>query len=142
MAFGVRISRDLIEQLQEESGVVRRAPSPSPSLPPAFQLPAYQRADPATAALLSRNRELQRTLSRSERVGGLLLKHEAEELGRVQALADQLLGGRHAGPAQQAPCGPQRAECLKCYQDHPGDELQCRSSVAAYEECSRRALFA
>ena len=140
MAFYVRVSPDLIEQLQEESGIIKK-PEASTSHLPSFSLPGYGGIDPATAALIARNRELQHTLARSQKVGALLLKHETEELKRVESMTNELLGSKHARPSHQHPCSSERQECIKCYHDHAGDQMQCRSSVLAYQECSQRLLF-
>lgn len=135
MPFGLAISRELIDQIQEEAGVPRTF-SPAASPPGGAKKHGLS---PATAALVGRNRELEQAVTRSRKVGGLLLKNEEAEAAAVQQHAQSLLAQGFAPSARAPTCLSERDACTQCYQQHPGDELQCRSAAASYEECARQA---
>lgn len=85
------------------------------------------------------DRSLTRALERSRRVGGLLLKAEGEELRRIDALAEELVGSEYAAPSRPRPCSQQADDCVRCYADHAGDPLACAAAVDAYSACAKAA---
>mmetsp|Transcript_924 Transcript_924/g.2820 ORF Transcript_924/g.2820 Transcript_924/m.2820 type:complete len:172 (+) Transcript_924:160-675(+) len=79
-------------------------------------------------------------LNRSRRVGGLLLRHEDDELAQVQQYAEELLDHEYRAPSRKPPCVADRDACLACYTSHPKDPLACASSVSAYKACAQSAF--
>lgn len=109
---------------------------------PTIRRSPLQQQDPDSAAALAAARQdagVARALDRSRRVGGMLLKAEAEEVGAVSALADELLASEYAAPSRPKPCQAQAAECVRCYADHAGDPLACAPAVDAYSACAKAA---
>ena len=84
-------------------------------------------------------RALAATLESSRRVGNLLLKHEAEELDRIENLAQELLAREYAVPHHPPPCQQAADDCVRCYAEHPGEPLACAAAVEAYGACAKRA---
>lgn len=138
MPFGLEISRDLVHQLQEENGIApQRAPgggSAGPSM-----TPHVRKLDSATRAEIQKHRKLEAVLKTSRNVGGVLLKHEEDEVAKAREFAAQVV--------QEAPkqcldaCSSERDACIQCYRRHKGDEMQCASAVSAYDTCARESLL-
>ena len=78
-------------------------------------------------------------LSRSVRVGDLLLKNETQELVQVREWASDLHAGAAVMQQREVPCGAERDACVGCYQANAADPLRCAGEVAAYEKCARLA---
>ena len=84
-------------------------------------------------------RALAAALEKSRRVGSLLLKHEAEELDRIEDLAQELLAREYAAPHHPPPCQQAAQDCVRCYAEHPGEALACAAAVDAYGACAKAA---
>lgn len=128
-----------------DSTCVATPPPPHPlSRHPVSSLhppPSRPREDAEAAALAAarQDRDLAHALDRSRRVGGLLLKAEDEELGRVGALADELLAREYASPQRARACQAEAADSVRCYADNADNPLACGAAVEAYSACAKAA---
>jgi hypothetical protein len=60
-------------------------------------------------------------------------------MAKVSKLAAEFKQKEYLAPMGPPACGELAAECLDCYKRHPGDPLQCATSVAAYSACTQEA---
>ncbi|KAL4443814.1 hypothetical protein ABPG75_011551 [Micractinium tetrahymenae] len=140
---GVRVTQGLLEQLDGKPRPQRVPPGlaaggGSGSVGGGLQALRPPAEEPGLAAA-GTDRALGRALERSRRVGGQLLKAEAEELARVDQLAQELLASQYAAPARPRPCAQAAEDCVRCYAEHADDPLACAAAVEAYGECARAA---
>lgn len=138
--FSISIESALIEQLQEENGIVppsRIARDTGTSTQPREGQHAQQLSREGRRSLV--NAKEIAALQASKATGALLLKREEEELQRVRRFtADVMAADQRQKP--ESCCSAERGACLQCYAEHPGDELQCSSAVQAYDACARAFL--
>ena len=143
MPVSINISHGLIEQLQEESGLAAVKKDHHDRVGPAAPVftPGIQSLDGQSRAEVRSDKQLAAALHSSRTLGGLLLKHEEEELAKVNAHTQSILWADRMVQQRQACCAAERDACLQCYEQHTGDELQCASAVQAYDECARQCLL-
>ena len=82
---------------------------------------------------------LSRALQRAQRMGDVLVKHEAAEEQQIAALAEELIQREYSMPARERPCQAEAQTCLECYQQHADDPTPCAEAVSAYSACARHA---
>ncbi|KAL6783647.1 COX23 [Auxenochlorella protothecoides x Auxenochlorella symbiontica] len=134
LTSGVRITKELLDQLDGKVVPVQAPPRPSASLavrPPAEDVRAVERE-------AKHDQQLAHALERSRRVGRLLLKTEEAELGSITRLADELLASEYNAPSRPQPCKEAAAAATACYEAKTADPLACAPAVEAYVRCSQK----
>lgn len=83
--------------------------------------------------------QLQKALSRSRRVGDMLLAREDEELQKIESLAQELIEREQPMASGEAPCQAESEACLKCYLENSDNPTVCSEAVQRYSQCAHRA---
>jgi hypothetical protein len=60
-----------------------------------------------------------------KKVGNLLIKHEDEELPKVQQQVQELMDKQYKAPMRAPPCAAEKGACLACYQQVRDMHRQC-----------------
>jgi len=142
--YGVVISPQLLEQLdrRQRPKAVARGPAEAQE---GGQTPRLHVRQPigfnrgegvSTDSNGSRRRV---TLIESTRKGELLLKHEEQEVGKIQAAAEEMIEKHYSVEQKPLPCGPEREDCIKCLTENATDPLFCQAQVAAFTACGGNA---
>mmetsp|Transcript_1520 Transcript_1520/g.3920 ORF Transcript_1520/g.3920 Transcript_1520/m.3920 type:complete len:156 (-) Transcript_1520:327-794(-) len=131
--YGVVISPELLEQLdgqpRRKKGAEQAAPRHRPPL--GLRPDPFSRGGGGTGG--------QRvTLIESTRKGDLLLKHEQQEAQMIEQAAADMIKKYYSSEEKPLPCGPERKECVKCFQDNSMDPLVCGPQVKAFTACAQK----
>eukprot|EP00240_Pyramimonas_obovata_P006507 CAMPEP_0118936314 /NCGR_PEP_ID=MMETSP1169-20130426/17994_1 /TAXON_ID=36882 /ORGANISM="Pyramimonas obovata, Strain CCMP722" /LENGTH=169 /DNA_ID=CAMNT_0006879513 /DNA_START=257 /DNA_END=766 /DNA_ORIENTATION=+ len=148
--YGIRINKRLLDRLDdrkqkqaatrlEDTGDVPPPPTLKPiPYPFQFPVPTAEHVE-RSAGMDDQMVFLRKKLQYSKKVGSLLIKHEDEELPKVQQQVKDLLDKQYQAPMRAPPCAMEKGACLACYQQFPNDPLRCAAAVAAFSKCAKQA---
>lgn len=137
----VRVSRALLERLDGRAAGGARSegkaapPSSAGGAAAAAAGPAAEEA----LTVLGTPLPLRDALAESRRVGGLLLKREAEEASSVGRAAEELRLREYVAPSNAVPCAAEMEDCARCYSGGGDVVGRCAPAVAAYARCAAEA---
>jgi len=144
--YGIRINKRLLDSLDDRRKKQTRMEATEGVPPPPATLTLPYRFPLPTAELVDRSGGmddqmvfLRRKLQYSKKVGNLLIKHEDEELPKVQQQVQELMDKQYKAPMRAPPCAAEKGACLACYQAFPDDPLRCAEAVAAFSKCAKQA---
>mmetsp|Transcript_19077 Transcript_19077/g.26418 ORF Transcript_19077/g.26418 Transcript_19077/m.26418 type:complete len:157 (+) Transcript_19077:202-672(+) len=132
--FGVRVTAKLLDNLNGEKTLseASRSDDEPAQDPPRVTLPSQ-------LLYLQQRSSATQPLPPSKRVGDMLLKHEEEEIVKVQQLAKELVDKEFKAPLRPIPCSDEKAACVYCYQLNSTDPLLCAEKVSAFSQCAQDA---
>mmetsp|Transcript_22278 Transcript_22278/g.69326 ORF Transcript_22278/g.69326 Transcript_22278/m.69326 type:complete len:149 (-) Transcript_22278:159-605(-) len=133
----VKISKRLLDKLAGRP--VERAVRADEPTGSSKVAPPVERRVAARQPARSEEQDVMAALQRSRRVGGMLLKSEAEEMIKVRNLVNDLHSREFRPPRTKPACGSEKDACLSCYSVNSGDPLRCAKEVKAFTSCTRAA---
>lgn len=125
---GMRKSKE--EQPQQRQQPVKFIP----------QLPGLGIRAHEAASAIAQDAQLRQTIQSTQRLGNLLVGHNAEELRKIDQLAKDLIKKEHSMKCRGSPCQAERERCQSCYSQNTQDPLKCAEQVRAYSVCAQKAL--